>query len=488
MLTEGDTRSWTVLFSEPLDLRQGRPALAAGVDSTAIGMVLPHDQIKSAFSELSRLGARPAPLLMVGIAGDVASMDLFDTSSGEVVSLGTFPAGLDLLRRDEYRPFDCVYKQAIEPIRPRAEQAVRPAAAVAPAAPRVAFPTLRIPPVGRVAQAALLVLVTGFGVWYFTRTTIAPANTRPVPVTRTEPRPFGIEVGRREGDLEIRWNRNVSSLQTAVSGVLKIADGEQRVAIPLSKSDLLAGQLLYKSRSTDLGLEMTVETPSGAVTETVRVLFAPNDPLQARTRVVAPSQPAQLPQPAQVRSQETAPQDAAEQPTRSTSPGGSFAAPANSSPAPPAPTPVLESSLPDIGAVAANRPVPLPGGLAVQPPPTVAPPSSAVSPQPSNPAGTPPVRRLVQFQPPVPVKQVQPSVPEMLRRGLFRSVVVEVNVTVDSAGRVVSATTPAYSGAAAHLAAIAKDAAHAWRFEPARRDGQPVRSEFVIRFSFDRSR
>jgi TonB family protein len=89
---------------------------------------------------------------------------------------------------------------------------------------------------------------------------------------------------------------------------------------------------------------------------------------------------------------------------------------------------------------------------------------------------------------PVPTKQVSPILPEVLRRTLAGPVDIDVTFEVDEKGSVTSASSPQSSGISEHLTRFAVGAARAWKFRPALRNGQPVRSSYTARFSFQRSR
>jgi outer membrane biosynthesis protein TonB len=66
---------------------------------------------------------------------------------------------------------------------------------------------------------------------------------------------------------------------------------------------------------------------------------------------------------------------------------------------------------------------------------------------------------------------------------------VEVKVSIDAKGRVVAATPVGISNSIQRLLApSAAQAAMLWRFTPASRNGQPIESEMVLRFEFDRRR
>ena len=86
---------------------------------------------------------------------------------------------------------------------------------------------------------------------------------------------------------------------------------------------------------------------------------------------------------------------------------------------------------------------------------------------------------------PSPIKQVMPNVKMFGSSVLVRDLQVQVEVTLDSMGRVTKAT-PTGATKGSLLAAQAVAAAQQWRFEPARRNGVGVPSTYLIRFRFQR--
>jgi TonB family protein len=86
----------------------------------------------------------------------------------------------------------------------------------------------------------------------------------------------------------------------------------------------------------------------------------------------------------------------------------------------------------------------------------------------------------------VPVRKAIPAVPRNLRALISERISVAVKVVVDAAGEVISAKPVNASGSGTKLLNdCAVQAAMLWRFEPARRDGQPVGSEAVVTFNFE---
>ena len=92
------------------------------------------------------------------------------------------------------------------------------------------------------------------------------------------------------------------------------------------------------------------------------------------------------------------------------------------------------------------------------------------------------------FTAPKATHRVAPVVPASLRPRIHGSVPMDIRVKVDAKGRVSSAipVSKPHAGVESFLAARAVYAAKQWRFEPARRDGQPVEGAEIIHFVFDK--
>ena len=515
MHSEGSGRTWTVLFCEPIipGLIGATDASAAGpADLGIIGLAVAEDQRDAAIADLTASGTRlPPKLLLLNVGSDVASLAVLESGSGRTMTLVEFPSSIDQLRRAKFQPFDPVSmgpgerpadsapSNRAQPLLP-AENAVpvsqpqqagrRPEKAAGRAGFRFT----------RGMQAAALLIVAA-ALWFPVRSWMSGKRPTDTPAeTRQERSGFGMQVTRLDKNLQIQWDRNLPSMQSAVSGVLKVVDGDQRFAVPLSKSDLAAGQILYPPRSNNLGVELVVETPSGSARDTVRVILAQGEPAVSR-----PAPALREPTPRQVARevQQTVPVPAAVPEPVRVVPSKAFSAPVtrarNLSLAPP---PSVEVSggtqaLPMQSPLTTN-----PSALAAAPsvaPPQVTQPSSQPARTPNappsaaqqvsaRPPDVKPTASTALFQPPVPTKQVNPRLPNVLRGALFSAVSIAVNVKVDQRGNVTAAETQGYSGLAGHLAEAAKDAARGWKFQPAKRDGQPIESDFVIQFQFDRSR
>jgi TonB family protein len=79
-----------------------------------------------------------------------------------------------------------------------------------------------------------------------------------------------------------------------------------------------------------------------------------------------------------------------------------------------------------------------------------------------------------------------PDVPQSARDTISGNVRVGVKVQVDAAGNVIGTSLDS-PGPSKYFARLAEQAAHDWKFAPARGNGQSVPSEWVLHFAFGRS-
>ena len=90
-----------------------------------------------------------------------------------------------------------------------------------------------------------------------------------------------------------------------------------------------------------------------------------------------------------------------------------------------------------------------------------------------------------EYVPPKPVRQVQPVLPYNVKSMVISRARVQVRLSIDERGKVVSAIPLASDQASGSLlTAAALTAARLWRFEPARRNTHAVASEFMVTFDF----
>jgi TonB family protein len=81
------------------------------------------------------------------------------------------------------------------------------------------------------------------------------------------------------------------------------------------------------------------------------------------------------------------------------------------------------------------------------------------------------------------LEQVLPDVPRSAQNTIEGRVKVSVQVSVDASGNVSDATL-ASAGPSKYFAKLALAAGRRWKFTPAQVDGQPVASEWILRFQF----
>jgi hypothetical protein len=87
----------------------------------------------------------------------------------------------------------------------------------------------------------------------------------------------------------------------------------------------------------------------------------------------------------------------------------------------------------------------------------------------------------------VPIRRVQPVIPITIRSAIPDAVGIDVRVSINAEGKVVGATPlDMVNSIQKLLVSSVVQAALGWRFSPAQRNGQPVESETVLHFDFDR--
>jgi TonB family protein len=82
------------------------------------------------------------------------------------------------------------------------------------------------------------------------------------------------------------------------------------------------------------------------------------------------------------------------------------------------------------------------------------------------------------------IRQVLPNASQTARNTIRGTVRVSVKVHVDESGSVIEATFDS-RGPSQYFADRALDAAHLWKFAPAKISGRNVPSDWVIRFEID---
>jgi hypothetical protein len=282
--------------------------------------------------------------------------------------------------------------------------------------------------------------------------------------------PLGLAVELREPGLLVKWNPANPDVLHGTSGMLSIQAGAQRLQIPLDRQALREGNVFYVPVSPQA--EFRLEIYHDATHYTGETISATTG-LHASVPVAPPSrQPTPVPLPAAQKVSIERPRYTpanARPPTsrrrvvRSFEPPRTITAPSQE------PRTAAEPALPAPPQIAASTQVRLPDLPALHP---------EYSARPSVPAS---------YVAAVPVRQVNPTIPPGLHLMTTEQFSITVRVEIDSGGRVVSADPVDVKTPAQRLVAPeAAQAARLWRFEPARRNEQPVPSEALLKFDIER--
>jgi TonB family protein len=299
---------------------------------------------------------------------------------------------------------------------------------------------------------------------------------------------LGLRVEVQGDRFFINWDRRSPSVRSAVHGILRIEDGNQRRALYLDAAQVAAGSILYKPASGDVTFRLEVQSERGGrAVESLRVLDslkaagAPDDLLEPHSRptVVPPIQgnpapPIRTPVAPPARNNQTN-----TQPTEQSAPSA-------------APRPHDLSGLSPLSTTPAATMSRTSSFLALQtvePRGEPEPSASAAGQQPelrlASPAEIPDGKSISMAQPARALRQVMPDV-KALDMGLVRHPVrMAVQVTIDKSGRVKRArfvnNGQKVNNALARAALIA---ARQWRFQPAILRGRAIESEHSITFEF----
>ena len=93
------------------------------------------------------------------------------------------------------------------------------------------------------------------------------------------------------------------------------------------------------------------------------------------------------------------------------------------------------------------------------------------------------------YVPPKPLTQVQPVISPSMRAMLTHEVHVNVRVSLDETGRIISAKAEDLNGSmVVFFVAPAVEAARHWKFRPARLGARNVPADIVLRFRFTSNR
>ena len=308
----------------------------------------------------------------------------------------------------------------------------------------------------------------------------APAPSSPAPGRPT----FALDVEKKLGDLVLTWSRSVPAIESATRAVLYIKDGVVDRSYDVDATQLKTGTVFYTPLSGDVQFRLEVYG-TGEI------------PAIATARVLSAALPPPLPLPAPAERTQTAPpagrrrEESREEVSRAAADPRprtlyyAYPRPAEPPLQPIDAPPVLAAAKPAAqGPAAVMSP-----GVRVDAPAAAPPPAPAPAPAPAKPAALPPTpaARVSDYVGPVVTRRVYPSVPGNVRAMLRSEARVEVKVAIDETGKVVAAEAVGRTGEmASYLSQSAVNTARMWRFQPARNNGKPVRSELILNFRFTR--
>ena len=362
-----------------------------------------------------------------------------------------------------------------------AEATAIPVEASRAAVPVAAWPIFKKWSPGKVAgwaAALVLVFVSGTLVNYrFWRPASNSASPPSVVAASpaAPPASMSLRARRLNGDLELTWSKDSALIAAATNGVISIQDGGANRQIRLDSAQVRGGSLLYAPTSEQITMQLTVATPTDNATESVMVIL-PKSGMPQTVALPAPRvSPLAVPHPAEEKQLLAK----ASKPFKGTS------AVARNVP----PVPVLTEAPPlrlnpDSAAVRApdfvsHAPTAPPLAPAQRPGSPILPSRQSSLPQQPAPGA-------VSFRPAQPIRKVTAVFPPELHTFEDVRKVVEVIVTIDKNGKVMKAQGVPQRNVSQFLINASVNAALQWRFEPARRDNQPVVSDSVLQFVFGR--
>jgi hypothetical protein len=353
---------------------------------------------------------------------------------------------------------------------PRLPSAPPPIAA-APPRPAPAQPHRKIYP--RLGLAAAALLLASAIVWRFL-----------LPVGATSQ--IGLAAHSTIGGISVVWNRQSALFRQSTSGILIIRDGDSRQQIQLTRNQLLGGNAVYVPRTGQVDFRLEVYRDRDHYSgESLTVMTG-----------LSPAPPQPAPQPATATA--PAPAPAIVSKTVDTSDAARIVPPPVSFAPRPPPRTRVPASVPkaqsqpgelilgpppelSVPRAAANAPTLDPALFSLLPPPSRPSPPPSGSPAPSAPAT---------YKAPVPLRKPSPAIPESMRIMLGHlmpqeKLSLDIKIQIDASGNVTAAAPQGNVTVAQKLlTTYALQAARLWHFEPARRNDQPVNSEYVITFVF----
>lgn len=366
-------------------------------------------------------------------------------------------------------PFDaCLLPGASRPIREPPQSPIPEATGPATVpVPAPIAPTTGRPRYRRTAWAlctiCLLALATAAIAWLFPRPRIQVERLTSVLPHQSS---LGLQIEMSNGALRVTWDRNSDVIANAQSGMLVIKDGGASRELPLDSDEVRAAGILYSPASDRVQFQLTVFGQKTATELVMAVL--PNLPRTRSPSIVSVAQPSE----AAGRGAVSAPVPHIIRPSRPFAVSSPLKN--NEPPAKITEPPALRSQpeiagerVRDLLRQATSPPavVPFPGTSA---------PRSADTPEPQ-----------AAYSPAIALNSVPPQFPSELRSVLTGPRTVEIEVSIDAAGRVVRVTPLSQKGAHQLLVWASVSAAWRWKFRPAERDGKPVPSVMILRFNFN---
>ena len=324
--------------------------------------------------------------------------------------------------------------------------------------------------VGLVFALGILSSNGGFREWYShiwsrippARPIVAPSF--PIAASSSHPS-LALRAIRQNGDLELTWDRASPLIAAATSGVISIQDGESKRLVPLDFSLVRGGSLLYSPTSDQVVLKLSVTTPADTATESVIAILPPAG--RPHVYSVEPKLPS---------GSRTPPSDSIGEPTKL------FTAPLFPTGAPsPEPPALRDPPVLGINPLDLRDLIDLMPGVAPppQPIPTRPQPIPTRPPQRPNPV-------IATYEPPVAIVKVSPVFPAELQKLIVQPIVVQIKVNIGENGKVIQAEAIPRENVNKLLLNSAAHAAYLWKFQPARRNHEPVASEMILQFVFRR--
>lgn len=300
----------------------------------------------------------------------------------------------------------------------------------------------------------------------------AAVTTRPVLSS-----PMFLSATRADQNVIVTWDANLPAISGARIGILMIKDGNSQTELPLTKAQLQIGKMIYVTQAARLELTLEVFSPEGKSTRE-SIMLAFTEPTKSRSRV-DPVAVQSAPQTMSTR--EALPTRAVETAAPS-APVRTFVPATNKTNVKVPEQNVIIADTPPTAHVAAFDPSAMkaPDFLAPSPVRQVAPLSSERQGEAVR------ISRPIAVQPPIPIRQVKPAVPDNVSAMLKRRVDVQVRVAIDQTGKVIMAQPLVPPGGLnQYLGTSAASAARLWTFQPARRGDAPVVSELILNFTFE---